>query len=300
MHADRDHRLAGVPVQRRHRLDDLARACPRLEAALERGAHDAGADRLGQEQHVARPARRSLRTTLSGWTTPKTDSPNFGSSSSIVWPPTVTAPASATFSAPPRTTSPTMSAPKRAREREQVHRGERAAAHRVDVGERVGGGDATEVVGVVDDGREEVDRQQRREVVGQPVDGRVVAGLEAEQERVGVTGSDLVENGLEVRRTPLRGSTRLARQLGEPDSLAVAHRRFLSQVRTVLRLTVREAKRDRTVAGQPDLEARHRPPRSHRRSATRRWIATLRVVERSALSANGAWLRSTSRSSASP
>ena len=65
------------------------------------------------------------------------------------------------------------------REREQVHRGERTAAHRVDVGQRVGGGDATEVVGVVDDGREEVDGKQRCRLVVEAVDGSVVARLEA-------------------------------------------------------------------------------------------------------------------------
>ena len=47
-------------------------------------------------------------------------------------------------------------------ERDDVQRGERARPHRVDVGEGVGRGDAPEVVGVVDDGREEVDRLDQR------------------------------------------------------------------------------------------------------------------------------------------
>ena len=37
-----------------------------LETALDRGGHDAGADRLGEEQHVARASAPTLRTTLVG------------------------------------------------------------------------------------------------------------------------------------------------------------------------------------------------------------------------------------------
>ena len=47
-----------------------------------------------------------------GCTNPNTDSPYFGSSSSMEWPPTTNAPASRTLSAPPRSTSPTTSVPK--------------------------------------------------------------------------------------------------------------------------------------------------------------------------------------------
>src|SRR5690606_21847170 len=46
--------------------------------------------------------------------------------------------------------------------REEIDRDDRGAAHRVDVGQRVGRGDAAEVVGVVDDGGEEVGRGDDR------------------------------------------------------------------------------------------------------------------------------------------
>src|ERR687888_1772976 len=51
---------------------------------------------------------------------------------------------------------------------------ERGAAHREDVVERVRGRDCPVVGGVVDDGREEVEREDQRALVVEPVDGRVV------------------------------------------------------------------------------------------------------------------------------
>ena len=56
------------------------------------------------------------------------------------------------------------------------------AAHGVDVGQRVGSGDAAEVVRVVHDGREEVGGGHQRLLVVQAVDGGVVAGLGAHQQ----------------------------------------------------------------------------------------------------------------------
>jgi len=55
---------------------------------------------------------------------------------------------------------------------------DRLAAHRVYVRERVGRGDAPEVVRVVDDGREEIGGGDDRLLVVQPVHGRVVARLD--------------------------------------------------------------------------------------------------------------------------
>src|SRR3712207_8208324 len=46
------------------------------------------------------------------------------------------------------------------RERDEVQRADRLAAHGPDVRQRVGRGDPPEVVGVVDDRREEVDRSE--------------------------------------------------------------------------------------------------------------------------------------------
>ena len=68
------------------------------------------------------------------------------------------------------------------READEVQRGDRPAAHRVDVGQRVGRGDPAEVVRVVDDRREEVDRLHEREVVAQPVDAGVVGRGRADEQ----------------------------------------------------------------------------------------------------------------------
>ena len=72
-----------------------------------------------------------------------------------------------------------------ARPGDEVEREQRRAAHRVHVGERVGGGDAAPVVGVVDDRREEVGGHDDREVVAQAVHRGVVRGVEPD-EQVGV------------------------------------------------------------------------------------------------------------------
>src|SRR5206468_1950104 len=69
-----------------------------------------------------------------------------------------------------------------ARPRQQIDREKGTAAHRVDVGERVGCGDPAPVVGVIDDRREEV---RGGKDCGLAVDadrGSVVAGIEADEE----------------------------------------------------------------------------------------------------------------------
>ena len=72
-----------------------------------------------------------------------------------------------------------------ARPGDEVEREQRRTPHRVHVGERVGGGDAAPVVGVVDDRREEVGGHDDREVVAQAVHRGVVRGVEPD-EQVGV------------------------------------------------------------------------------------------------------------------
>ncbi len=85
-----------------------------------------------------------------------------------VWPPRIATPASRATAAPPARICASISGPRRFdRKRDDVERRQRHAAHGVDVRERVGRGDATEIVRVVHDGREEVDRLDEREVVGQ-------------------------------------------------------------------------------------------------------------------------------------
>ena len=150
-----------------------AEASPRLAAVV------ATPPPTGFDSHSSWPARAvELRSRRSGSTVPVTAIPYFGSGSSIEWPPTTATPAAAATSDPPRRISRSTSPPSCVeRERHQVQRGDRARAHRVDVGERVRRGDPAEVVRVVDDRREEVDGRHDRQVVGHPVDRGVVGRL---------------------------------------------------------------------------------------------------------------------------
>src|SRR5690606_40525164 len=56
------------------------------------------------------------------------------------------------------------------------------AAHRIDVGDGVGGGDAAEVERVVDDRHEEIGGGDQRLLVVEPVDRGVVGGLDAHEQ----------------------------------------------------------------------------------------------------------------------
>ena len=98
----------------------------------------------------------------------------------------MSAPAARTTSAPPSITRARSSNGRPSRgQRDEVEREQRRAAHRVHVGERVGGRDAAPVVGVVDDRREEVGGEDDGEIVTESVDGSVIRGVEAD-EQVGV------------------------------------------------------------------------------------------------------------------
>ena len=63
-------------------------------------------------------------------------------------------------------------------------RGERASAHRVDVRQRIGAGDASVGDRVVDDRREEIDRLHQRALVIEPVHTRIVRGPVVDQDPV--------------------------------------------------------------------------------------------------------------------
>ena len=94
---------------------------------------------------------------------------------------------------------------------------ERLAAHGVDVGQRVGGGDGPELVGVVGDGREEVDGDDQRRLVVDAIYGGVIAGLGPYQQ-VGVRQQRYVTQDLaQVLKAQLGRSTRAVGKLGETD-----------------------------------------------------------------------------------
>ncbi len=67
----------------------------------------------------------------------------------------------------------------------QRQRHDRSASHGVDVADRVGGGNAAEVVRVVDDGHEEVGRRDQRLLVIELVHRGVVGGLDAHEQFLG-------------------------------------------------------------------------------------------------------------------
>jgi len=101
---------------------------------------------------------------------------------------------------------------------EQVHRHQRAPAHRVDVGERVGGRDPAPVVGVVDDGGEEVGGQHDGLVALDAHDRRVVAGRQPDQEVGAVAGGHQSgQHLLELAGWDLAGAAAAVGVLREPD-----------------------------------------------------------------------------------
>ena len=57
----------------------------------------------------------------------------------------------------------------------------RPPAHRIDVAERVGRRNLSEDVGIVNDGREEIDRLDERQLRRQLIHAGVVGGVEADQ-----------------------------------------------------------------------------------------------------------------------
>ena len=96
------------------------------------------------------------------------------------------------------------------------------AAHGIDVRERVGGGNGTIGVGVIGDGREEVDRLHDGHVVGHAVDRRIVRLVKANQE-VGVAlDLDVLEELGKLARTHLGAAAGALGKLGELDVVATS------------------------------------------------------------------------------
>ena len=107
-----------------------------------------------------------------------------------------------------------------ARPGDEVQREDRRGSHRVHVGQRVGGGDAPPVVGVVDDRCEEVGGEDEREVVTEAVDGGVVGRVQAD-DQVRVVGrletADESEDRAQVVRGELAGAARAVGEAREPE-----------------------------------------------------------------------------------
>ena len=151
----------------------------------------------------------------SGATVPTTASPYFGSASRIVWPPARIAPAARTCSLGAVEDRAHHLRRQLLGQRGDRQREQRHAAHREHVVQRVRRGDRPEVVGVVDDRREEVDREDERALVVELVDRRVVGRVEPDEQVLGLGGHEAAQQLLEPRRRVLRRAASRGRQIGE-------------------------------------------------------------------------------------
>jgi hypothetical protein len=106
---------------------------------------------------------------------------------------------------------------------------DRAAAHRVDIRERVRRRDRAEEPRIVDDRGEEVDRLDDRLPSAEPVHGGVVRRLVADQEVRVREGGKLLQKRGEVELTDLAGSTGARRERRQRGmALGKRHGRKLS------------------------------------------------------------------------
>ena len=102
---------------------------------------------------------------------------------------------------------------------DQIERDDRPAAHRVDVGERVRSRDPTEVIRVVDDGREEVGGRDDRSAVQDTHDGRVIPAVESdEQVAAGRCRNQTSHKILQLARRDLAGASPTVGVLGQPEA----------------------------------------------------------------------------------
>src|SRR5207249_8077799 len=104
-------------------------------------------------------------------------------------------------------------------------REDRPRAHRVDVGERVGGRDAPEVVRVVDDRREEIGGGDERLAVVQAVDRRIVGGLVADEQLLRQSANRRrSENFSQHGGRDLAAAAAAVAELGQANLLGSIHR----------------------------------------------------------------------------
>ena len=222
MRAGREHGLGTGAVELHHGVDDGAHARVVAKPCAKRRVRDAGAERFGAEQRVARTRagvahdavgacgaehrEAVLRLVVFDGVAAGQKRPGF---------------AHLVRAAAQHLGHDVFS--EAARKGEDVEGRERARAHREHVGERVGRGDGAELVGVVHHRREEVEREHGGGVVVEAVDGCVVGGLEAQQKLGRGRRRDALQYVGEVARTPLGRSTALLGQVRQPNALVLAH-----------------------------------------------------------------------------
>ena len=211
---ERPQCVGGVLVQRAHPADRTLERLRACDAVADAGHDETGAERLRHEQRVAR-ARAALRPDAVGVHGADDGEPVLR----LRVADRVTAGEQAARSADLRVgcgedrrqhLRRQLLGERRDREREQ-----RCAAHREHVVECVRRGDRAVVGRVVDDGREEVEREDQRALVVEPVDGGVVRGRESDEQVLGRNRNEALEQFLQPCRGVLRGAAAAARQVRE-------------------------------------------------------------------------------------
>jgi len=215
--AELNHQLRRGFVQRRHRSRRGPDAFRPGSIDLSGEGHDAGAQRLGEDQHVAR-ARRRIRDDVV-----LVDESRDGEARlhlRVV--DAVAADDGATglfhlVDAAAEDFEHGLVGDLPDGESDHRQRGQRRAAHGVDIADGVRGGHLPERVWVVHRRREDVDRLDEGLAVAHVVDAGVVAGRHADQHARILDRRQVLQHTLEKRLIDFRRAARLLHELGQSN-----------------------------------------------------------------------------------
>ena len=241
------------------------------QAALERRRDRAGAERLGQHERVAGPAARVGQHRVAGATMP-------GDRQAVLRLGVVDrVAADDRRRRPPPRRRRRRAGSRAARPARASRAGRRrgsapmtgAAAHRVDVRQRVGRGDPAERVGVVDDRREEVDGLHERQVVGQLRRRPRRRRCRPRRARAGRSGAAAGDDRAQVGGGELAAAARAVGEGGEGrrpsrsyDGRAVARRRAYTDAE--VDAAVAGAHRPGAARGRPSASSSRARPQLQR------------------------------------
>ena len=237
---------AGQIIERRHPAHGLRRLRGIGHFRLDGGGHDARAERLGQHQHVARPgaggAPHGVALDLAE------------DAETVFW--------FLVFDAvPPHQERAAFGHFGRAafhealehvqrqaveREGDDVEGHERRAAHGEDVADRIGGGDLPPHIRIVDDRRDEIEREDADALFGNLPQRRVLASLPVGEDTVVAGTGEIRQNFCQVLRTYFGGSAAAVGKLGQ--SLVKAHFRFAPVVKLLYNHYTAAAAKSRPAA----------------------------------------------------
>jgi hypothetical protein len=214
-----NHGLSGAAVQGGHDVDGLAEHVLGCNTALHGSGDNAGAYWLGQNQHVA-GQRAAVACQQIGMAL--TDDAHAELRFTVV--DGVTADNGDTrlqchLAAATHDLFEGAGVQQIARKADEVECEKWAGAHGVDVGQRVGRGDAAEVIRVVDDGREEVHRRHQSPLIGDAVHGGVVGRARVNEHGRVLVRDQVTQNLRQLGRPELTGSTRAMRELRKAQLL---------------------------------------------------------------------------------